>query len=297
MLAASSIDSASQRLTWSNLAYVSGAVFTILAAMVVLLEKRSVATNTSVGRKGRSQQASKKSLLAEFLGLFAAIVSLGGTVGAIHYGNLISHLKDDDLESFKTQASVDIAQAGTTAQNALWSSMQARNDATNAADNTKGLQGGMTAIKTQIETQGRLYRGSHRAIKPSGVEVKTLFGFGRTFVQVVCNAGDQEACNLQRQLLTLLSVASIPTIPGTVFGPGLSDPLNVPGVHLHYDESVKSRELADRILKILETSEVHAEEGKQVTSDKVVPLPEEQLLRYNRIEPDSRLWIVIGPAR
>ena len=83
----SPLDSASSLLRWSNAIYLVGAALTLLAAMVVLIEKRLVAS----GRRERT------TLLTEFIGVFVAIVSLVGTYGAVHFGDVVSHLKDVDL--------------------------------------------------------------------------------------------------------------------------------------------------------------------------------------------------------
>jgi hypothetical protein len=101
MVMLSPLDSASARLWWSNAAYVSGAALTFLAAMIVFIERRLIA-------KGIRE---KSLLVTEFVAVGAAIVSFFGTVGAIHYSNLVSHLKDLDLAVYETSAGIQIAQA------------------------------------------------------------------------------------------------------------------------------------------------------------------------------------------
>jgi len=94
------LDSASSWLTWSNVVYVGGAVLTLAAAMHVLYEKRAFAS-------GKREQ---ESFLSEAMVIFAATVSLIGTIGAIHFSNVVSKLKDDDLSQYKRGADLNIAQ-------------------------------------------------------------------------------------------------------------------------------------------------------------------------------------------
>lgn len=112
----SPLDSASARLWWSNAVYVSGAALTLLAAMLVFIERRLIAAGI---RK-------RKILITEFIAVGAAIISLTGTIGAIHYSNLVSHLKDIDLDAYKTSAIVQISQANKSAATANQKAQQAR---------------------------------------------------------------------------------------------------------------------------------------------------------------------------
>jgi uncharacterized cupredoxin-like copper-binding protein len=109
MIMISPLDSASARLWMSNAAYVSGAALTLLAAMLVFIERRLIAA----GIRERAM------LITEFVAVGAAIISFAGTIGAIHYGNLVSHLKDVDLATYKVTAGVQIAQANNDASKAL----------------------------------------------------------------------------------------------------------------------------------------------------------------------------------
>jgi hypothetical protein len=104
----SPLDSASAWLTSSNIVYVAGAVLTFAAAVHVLWEKRAVLA----GRRP------KESFWAEASVVLAAVVSVLGTIGAIHFGNTVSHLKDVAREEFKTNAETQIAQANKEAANA-----------------------------------------------------------------------------------------------------------------------------------------------------------------------------------
>jgi len=101
MLDTSPIDHASWWLSASNIIYVSGAVLTLAAAVHVLMEKRAV-----LAGKRKSE-----SFWAEASVFLAALVSVLGTIGAIHYGNVVSHLKDLDLATYEKAADANIAQA------------------------------------------------------------------------------------------------------------------------------------------------------------------------------------------
>ncbi len=108
MTSASLVDSASSRLLWSNVIYVSGAALTLLAAMLVFIERRLIAA----GIRERT------TLITEWAVIGAAIISFFGTIGAVRYGSLVSHLKDDDLAAYEASAQVQIAQANRDAANA-----------------------------------------------------------------------------------------------------------------------------------------------------------------------------------
>jgi hypothetical protein len=95
-------------LNWSNAVYVGGAVLTFAAAAHVLYEKRAVI----LGRRKR------ESVLSEASVITAAAVSLIGTLFAIRFGNVVSHLKDNDLAAYKTSADLKIAQANSAVASA-----------------------------------------------------------------------------------------------------------------------------------------------------------------------------------
>jgi hypothetical protein len=127
---ASPLDSASHWLNWSNVLYVAGAALTVVAAMYVLYENRQIALGKSV----------KHYLLSEFGVLAAALISLIGTIGAIHYSNTVSHLKDVELENYKTKATLQIAQANQAAADAdatAKTADQKAQEARQKADNTE----------------------------------------------------------------------------------------------------------------------------------------------------------------
>ena len=96
--------------------YSGGAGLTLVAAMWVLFENRAVALGKHV----------KFYLLSEIFVLTAASLGLIGTIGAIHYGNVVSHLKDVDLATYKATADANIAQANKDAATANQKAQEAR---------------------------------------------------------------------------------------------------------------------------------------------------------------------------
>lgn len=108
MFSPMSIDSASKLLAWSNRIYVFGAILTFTSAAMVLYEKRS----KNQGREVRW------GLATEIIVIVAAFICLCGTIGAISFGNIVSHLKDIDLASYKKSADLQIAQANESARKA-----------------------------------------------------------------------------------------------------------------------------------------------------------------------------------
>jgi hypothetical protein len=109
MIITSPLDSASWKLTTSNVLYITGAVFTTLTAAWVVYETRSVA----LGRQA------KFFLLSEILGAISAAICLFGSIGAIHYGGVITHLKDVDLATYEKRADADIARNKKQAADAI----------------------------------------------------------------------------------------------------------------------------------------------------------------------------------
>jgi len=124
-----SIDSASQLLTWSNRIYVFGAILTFTSAAMVLYEKRS----KNQGREVRW------GLATEIIVIIAAFICLCGTIGAITFGNIVSHLKDDDLAAYKKSADLQIEKAKESAREAEKDASVANQEAEEArlkAENT-----------------------------------------------------------------------------------------------------------------------------------------------------------------
>ncbi len=101
MMVYPSIDSAAELLKWSNVAYVAGSVFTLGSAGMVLYEKRAKNEGHALGWVLRT----------EIVVIIAAFISLAGTVGAITFGTVVSHLKDVDFENYKQSSQLQIANA------------------------------------------------------------------------------------------------------------------------------------------------------------------------------------------
>jgi hypothetical protein len=135
------LDSASSWLTWSNIVYVGGAVLTLAAAMHVLYEKRAFA----------SGKRTKESFLSEALVLVAATVSLIGTIGAIHFGSVVSKLKDDELAQYKKGADLNIAQLTKDAATANQKAQEARDRAEATSNANAKLQIEVSRNATKAE--------------------------------------------------------------------------------------------------------------------------------------------------
>jgi len=131
MIVASSIDSASSWLWWSNIMYIGGAVLTLGAAMHVRHEKRRV----DAGMSSKVSFASEASVIA------AALVSLAGTAGAIYFGDRVSHYKDVDLATYKTGADIKIAQTNKDAAKAISDAATANQKAEEAKTENLKLEG------------------------------------------------------------------------------------------------------------------------------------------------------------
>jgi hypothetical protein len=226
MYTASPLDSASHWLNASNIVYIAGAVLTFGAAIHVLLEKRAILA-------GRRQ---RESFWAEASVVIAATVSVLGTMGAIHFSNVVSHLKDVDLDTYKTQASVQIAQAERDAANANQE----------AEDDKKAnlqLQGALTQHESsENKIQAELTREnkateeklSQRIIpNPQSLSV-LLRPNGALKVTTYADGGDKEAMSLERQFENIFIAAAIPTNGSAIVGPASSDPVTHSGVHCAY---------------------------------------------------------------
>ncbi len=118
MLVSLSLDSAARSLTWSNRIYIFGSLLTLASAAMVLYEKRSKKQGVEL----------RWGLATEIVVIVAAFVSLGGTIAAISFGNIVSHLKDIDLDSYKTAAGIKIAQANADAAEANKKAQEAKTE-------------------------------------------------------------------------------------------------------------------------------------------------------------------------
>lgn len=147
------LDSALWWLSTSNVLYVTGAVLTVLTAAWVVYETRAVA----LGRHP------KFFLLSEIFAAVAATICLAGTIGAIHFGNLVGHLKDVDLETYKTQAGIQIAQANQRAADANRKAQEARDKAVEAENENLKLHG-------QVSSDAALARTAEAALTKANKE-------------------------------------------------------------------------------------------------------------------------------
>lgn len=81
----------------------------------------------------------KWELRTEIVVIVAAFVSLVGTVGAISFGSIVSHLKDIEISDYKTHADLHIAQANERASQALVSAIEAYKQTQEVAKDNIGL--------------------------------------------------------------------------------------------------------------------------------------------------------------
>jgi hypothetical protein len=148
MTIAAPLDSASSWLTWSNAVYVGGAALTLAAAMHVLYEKRAIA----------SGKRTKDSFISEAAVILAATVSLVGTIGAIHFGKVVSKLKDDDLAQYKKAADLKIA--GLTKE-----SEDAKKETAQLTKDNKQLQIDLSKEKTTLSKEQTTARTAESDLK------------------------------------------------------------------------------------------------------------------------------------
>ena len=145
MTPASPIDSASSWLWWSNFVYVCGAVLTFVAAMIVFIERRLIAA-------GKREKAM---LVTEFFAVGAVILSFIGTCGAIYFGSVVSHLKDDDLTTYKKSADLQIAQANSNSADAEKKAEESRKAAEEARQRAEAARQRAEGIRASAEDARR----------------------------------------------------------------------------------------------------------------------------------------------
>jgi hypothetical protein len=120
---------------------VFGAVLTLASAAMVLYEKSSK-------DQGR---ALRWGLTTEIVVICAAFICLCGTIGAISFGNIVSHLKDVDLAKYKKSADLQIAEANKAANIANQKAEEARLKAEGASKENATLQ--IKVAKGQAENK------------------------------------------------------------------------------------------------------------------------------------------------
>lgn len=108
---------------------------------MVLYEKRS----KNLGR------AVRWGLATEVIVVIAAVMGLCGTVGAISFGNILGHIKDVDLDTYKTGADLKIAQANLAAAAANQKAREARDEAEHTEKANIQLQKEVIANKVAAE--------------------------------------------------------------------------------------------------------------------------------------------------
>jgi hypothetical protein len=109
--------------------------------MYILYESRAVALGLRP----------KRYLLTEIAILVAAFIALVGTSGAVHFGDLVSKLKDADLKAYQKQADMQIALANKDSAQANATAQQAKLQAEETSRANALLQ--IRVSKGQIETK------------------------------------------------------------------------------------------------------------------------------------------------
>jgi hypothetical protein len=234
---ASPLDSASHWLNWSNILYVAGAVLTVVAAMYVLYENRAIALGRRV----------KHYFLSEIGVAAAAIVSLIGTIGAIHFSNAVGHIKDVDLVTYKTQAKIDIANATNEAAAAELATARLEKENLLLENRQTGIEGGFKKIK-----EG----DTHRVVKLSPGDIALLGQYTGSSVHFISFLGDDDADRIVANFMQALSPA-ITLSSGVQAGIAPLNPLSRSGVHIRY--APNSRLLASAIQKVFKDSDVAAD--------------------------------------
>jgi hypothetical protein len=186
---ASSLDSASRWLNWSNVLYVGGAALTVTAAMYVLYEHRAIAAGKRV----------KFYVLSEIITVLAAIVSLVGTIGAIHFSNTVSHLKDVDLATYKTSADLKIAQANRDAADANNKAKEANAKAIEAENENLKLGG-------QVGQDATRARNAERALEAKNKETND---FAHAIAQQQQNMAEQAKVSPVLNAMQVDSLANV----------------------------------------------------------------------------------------
>jgi hypothetical protein len=133
------LPTASSLLLWSNRLYITGSLFTLASAAMILYEKHS---------KNHGQMLEWR-LRTEIVVIVAAFLSFSGSIAAISFGNIVSHLKDVDLEAYKTSAGLKIALANTYAATANQKAQEAR-EAAAKVEQENALLGGSVAKNAEI---------------------------------------------------------------------------------------------------------------------------------------------------
>jgi len=176
----------------------AGRGLTLVAAVHVLVEKRAVLA-------GKRTQESWR---AEALVFLAALVSVLGTIGAIHFGNVASKIKDDDLSRFEWQAKKDIAKAEND-------TAQAQNDAAayhKAADALARAQGVESRTTTLEElTSRRVLSKSQQSLLTAQI-AKLHIPKAFPMLWIETNDGDPESVAFKSQIAEAIHNAGIDAI-------------------------------------------------------------------------------------
>jgi hypothetical protein len=90
-------------------------------------------------------------LRTEILVIVAAFLSFTGSIAAISFGNIVSHIKDDDLDAYKTSAGLQIAKADQDAAKARYDAASASKNAGEAQTKAEQARQHAEAIRANAE--------------------------------------------------------------------------------------------------------------------------------------------------
>jgi hypothetical protein len=198
MIVDSPLDSAAWWTSASNVLYITGAIFTALTAAWIVYETRAVAL-------GKHQ---KFFLLSEILGAFAAIICVLGSIGAIYFGNTVSHLKDVALEAYKASAGVQIAQAQKDSAVANGQAAKANERAGNLEAEAARIENENLQLQLQLSERTKPLVARRLTAKQIGILATGLAGSGLR-ISVLSTGSDLEVNNFAADFTSALNQAQV----------------------------------------------------------------------------------------
>jgi hypothetical protein len=278
ILAVLSLDSASHSLAWSNVLYVVGALLTLGSAGMVLYEKRSRIQGLEL----------RWGLATETIVIVAAFISFTGTVGALLFGHIVSGLKDAALTQYEKAADVKIADANSVADSARVLATQTANDNLKLEQE---LQEHEAHERSYEQQQQATTKATHRTIpdpKEFSLALEKLPKDVR--VTLVQNLADDEAGRLLRQLYDIFVAAGFSPSRGGFMGSTSSDPVSIPGIHLHCTLDPSADMMCNSLVKQFKAA------GMKPDRETAGSLRNEQF-PTGLPGPSAAVWIYVGPAQ
>lgn len=270
MLIASPLDSAVSMLNWSNILYVGGAGLTVLAAAYVLYESRVVALGIRPKRR----------LLSEIFVLVAAFICLIGTAGAVHFGSLVSTMKDIDLSQYRKQADLQISQAQNASAEAKQGAAISNRLASDANLHAKSAE--LEAELTKKENNKlKIKLSEHESLeKQAEANLAAQNRQTEQFAQAI--AIQQQGLLHQVQAAPTLTDAQIENIAKAL------KPYAGQTIHIRTVSDIKSRRLAFQFIKAMTSAGIKiVENAQQLDGDYVgvLIMVKKQLPPYPPLAP------------